>query len=852
MQKLTFTNSKGDSIDLTSTPFGITEWDGFSNVEMEVQSQNVPFVDGSVYIDNLLDNRELSVTLAIEDNGNLKKRYELRREVIRLLNPKLGEGILRYKNNHLEKQIRCVAHTPDFENHNSNDEGTPKASLSFTACEPYWEDLEPTIVNFSLTEQPVVMNEGDCPTQVKLKISGQSTNARVTNVTTGAQVGITGLIQEPVDICTEFGKKSVTGSVMGWANIFGGTLKGIANKGEVAVVVGTDGAVLMSKNGIDWKSQISGTVENLNAVASNFNFNLFVAVGSDGIIIYSEDGKIWHPGSNAVAVELNSITCSNSRFVAVGENGVILTSVDGSAFTPVVSPVEEDLNDIIYDGETFVAVGKNGTIITSEDGLSWTVQTSGTSYTINAIAYDSNTGIYMAVGSEGLILTSSDSESWAIKAPLLYKSLNGVTYNDYTDEFVIIGDDGTLISGMNDLELKDIGSSKNLSCIYFVKEFGLMFVGGSGLLLRGANTDEWNKCLNITDSQLHDILYIKDFGLYIASGSDGQIVISENGETFESISIHINVNMFSLAYNSNEHTVIGVGTGGTIVRSFDGLSWEVVLDGVEPYTYYLKIDEDSYLLINEDGDRLIIATSEGAGALYSVHYSELKNMFVAVGDRGRIVTSSDGSNWTEQASGSEETLRAVTENEGLLVAVGDNGTVIYSSDGIFWQPAEINTTTNLRGVCASPTKTKFVAVGENGFILTSQNGINWRSFRTGRNETLNSVCYSGVYSQFLAVGNDGSIESSVDGQTWKGYVSGTNQNYEGVIFSDILSKYIAVGSRGTVMSSYISSTENLINMLSPNADINFNLDVGENILRVSCESGEPRVTIEFKNKYVGV
>ena len=117
MQKLIYTNSQGVSIDLTTDPFGITEWEGFSNVEMEVQSQTVPFQDGSVYIDNLLSNRELSITVAINDNNNLSKRYELRRQLIAAFNPKLGEGTLTYRNNFLEKQITVIPATPIFQTH---------------------------------------------------------------------------------------------------------------------------------------------------------------------------------------------------------------------------------------------------------------------------------------------------------------------------------------------------------------------------------------------------------------------------------------------------------------------------------------------------------------------------------------------------------------------------------------------------------------------------------------------------------------------------------------------------------------------------------------------------------------
>ena len=78
MQKLIWTNSDGDSIDLTSGNYGITNWEGFSNTPLNIQSQQVPFQDGGVFIDALLEERELSVTLAMQDNGNLEDRYRMR------------------------------------------------------------------------------------------------------------------------------------------------------------------------------------------------------------------------------------------------------------------------------------------------------------------------------------------------------------------------------------------------------------------------------------------------------------------------------------------------------------------------------------------------------------------------------------------------------------------------------------------------------------------------------------------------------------------------------------------------------------------------------------------------------
>ena len=106
MQKLVFPNANGESIDFTDFEnFGVVSWEGFANVGQDVQSQTVPFHDGSVYIDTLLNDRDLSITVAINDHGKLAKRYELRSKLISILNPKMGLGKLVYTNDYLSKQI---------------------------------------------------------------------------------------------------------------------------------------------------------------------------------------------------------------------------------------------------------------------------------------------------------------------------------------------------------------------------------------------------------------------------------------------------------------------------------------------------------------------------------------------------------------------------------------------------------------------------------------------------------------------------------------------------------------------------------------------------------------------------
>ena len=210
MQKLVWQNSIGDSVDLTSGNYGITEWEGFANTSLNIQSQQVPFQDGGIFLDALMEQRELSVTLKMQDNGNLENRYRMRRELIHILNPKLGEGYLIYTNDFTSKRIKCVPQIPLFKTHNSNDSGTPEASLAWTACEPYWEDLEETEKVITKIDQPIVTNNGEIDIGITIDVIPQSAkNIEIFNKTTGKKIKILGTINNPVSINTNVGQKSV-------------------------------------------------------------------------------------------------------------------------------------------------------------------------------------------------------------------------------------------------------------------------------------------------------------------------------------------------------------------------------------------------------------------------------------------------------------------------------------------------------------------------------------------------------------------------------------------------------------------------------------------------------------------
>ena len=62
----------------------------------------------------------------------------------------------------------------------------------------------------------------------------------------------------------------------------------------------------------------------------------------------------------------------------------------------------------------------------------------------------------------------------------------------------------------------------------------------------------------------------------------------------------------------------------------------------------------------------------------SFYYSS--PLFVAMGDNGTILTSSDGSTWTSRTSGTSEILYEVTCANSTFVVLGTTGTILTSSD----------------------------------------------------------------------------------------------------------------------------------------------------------------------------
>ena len=168
--------------------------------------------------------------------------------------------------------------------------------------------------------------------------------------------------------------------------------------------------------------------------------------------------------------------------------------------------------------------------------------------------------------------------------------------------------------------------------------------------------------------------------------------------------------------------------------------------------------------------------------------TKTKGLFVAVGDNGTILTSPDGTTWTQRTSppspfGARVHLYDVTYGNGLFVTVGgDNGTILTSPDGTTWAKRNSGTSEEFLGVTYG--NGIFLTIGLDGNILISPDGTTWTE---GSYE--NSYSYgffkAATYGNglFVTVSKNGAIQTSPDGTTWTERTSGISGWLREVIYS---------------------------------------------------------------------
>ena len=140
-----------------------------------------------------------------------------------------------------------------------------------------------------------------------------------------------------------------------------------------------------------------------------------------------------------------------------------------------------------------------------------------------------------------------------------------------------------------------------------------------------------------------------------------------------------------------------VGSNGRVLSSTDRVTWTARPTGVV----------ETLTSVASNGSTLVVTT-----------------------ERGRIFHSADGGNWSEVFAGSHA-LRQIVFLGDIFIAVGDGGTVLRSTDGRTWAPDVSSTQQHLHAVTAASAGSDSVfAIGTAGTWIERSNG-EWRARLSG-------------------------------------------------------------------------------------------------------------------------
>ena len=543
------------------------------------------------------------------------------------------------------------------------------------------------------------------------------------------------------------------------------------------VAVGENGAVLVSTNGQTWTGRHLGRGIHLHAIA--FGNGAFVAVGHADVFYFdipviftSIDGFSWTAEHLSASGRFSAIAFGNDRFVAVGAQetygvSMALTSTNGANWQNHYLPgslYSSPLAAITFGNERFVAVSDAASWLTaslfySPDGVNWLTSNANTNRDFEAVATAGTS--FIAAGDAGVIGRSSDGVNWTvgpINTPAPFKAVsfgNGV--------YVAAGDSGATFTSSDAVSWQPVTvpSGHDLS--------GLVFGGGQ----------------------------------FTAVGDAGRILVSSNGQNWADQCLGPDTDLYGIAQGPSSFVAVGEGA---ILYSSDATNWTRLtstrkLHGV---TYgnglFVAVGKNTAILTSPDGFNWTTRSVSSDGYLERVIWAN--SLFVAVGEAGLIVTSPDGISWTKLPAVTPSDLEGIAYGNGVYVAVGGYfpgdavATVLTSADGTHWTEQFSVNYFGVRARAVTFAKNRFVMVGNDGLTATSTDGKTWSPYFIYY-DNLRAVTYTA--GKFVAVGNDGLVISSEEGGYWTINRCPASMNLRDVLpASDAL---LAVGSNGSIWQS---------------------------------------------------
>lgn len=241
----------------------------------------------------------------------------------------------------------------------------------------------------------------------------------------------------------------------------------------------------------------------------------------------------------------------------------------------------------------------------------------------------------------------------------------------------------------------------------------------------------------------------------------GIIHILEEGEDWQKYVISDSKTLNALVYDGNRF--VAVGDEGHILYSSNGVNWNKVSSPNMP-----SLDDIDIKSITWGSVADIDGTS--------------KDLFIAVGTKGTILTSSKGDIWTkigpEKIPSGDNDLNSVIWGvviveeipKDIIAAVGQDGTIIVSEDGENWVDMSLADGKNLNSILYNDNE--FVVIGDSATIITSNTGTAWNKINTSdtdyNDKNLYDICWGPITDEEdgYIVAGEGITLTKTNGNDW--------------------------------------------------------------------------------------
>lgn len=554
---------------------------------------------------------------------------------------------------------------------------------------------------------------------------------------------------------------------------------------------------------------ILGTIENSS--------NEIIGYGST--TLKTTDKKTWQmltkPADYTTTIEniiQKVIKISDNLYIGIYAN-YLYSSIDAIDWT-----IRIDMStlygysifmDVIYAGDLIVAIGAPGAIWTSSDGINWTQQNNGIpnyTYQLTVITYVNST--YYISGWNGTFFRSSDAITW-LNTPSLYSSSQDLIYNQ-GKFYIVCNKNGYagyyIVSSPDTITWTELGT---------IDSFDYQRISKNGTIATTNTIDgkiydtndflTWNNVSYTPVTSLTSVYFENNTD--IVTGLNNVIIRGED-KIWNSLSTGINELLINTNYIDNSYiscgqylhilnveTISGLETKyivsiapPNILKAGDvstGSDTDLVSDGyLQEQLQFEKGEVDikaEYPIIvtkeyeeGTGGEMMISANTFGANVKI-LDMSYAKNLYVAVGGYGMIMTSSDKKNWTYQNSNTNAAnLSTIVYDGTQWIATGNNGFIITSTNGSDWITRNTGTASSYSYTITNNGTTITCSNNYSApSVMKSTDGENWIEIFNSSN-----VLWCGYVNNkfFITFGNQTIVWSDDNGVTWSTPVTPSSGN----------------------------------------------------------------------------